>query len=94
MERMSFVRPSFVNNFYILQEDHASDIIVFCSYHATANVLEVCGWMFKKDLARLGIFYKRGTERIRTDGSRFVFRQDNYEIQNKDLQHIRSLLSR
>ena len=91
MERKSFVRPEFVNNFYIMQEGYESDIIVFCSYHATANILEICGWIFKKDLARLGIFYKSGTKRIRTDGSSFVFRQDNYEVENKNLQHIRAL---
>lgn len=93
MERKSFVRPEFVNNFYIMQEAYDSDIIVFCSYHATENILEICGWIFKKDLTRLGIFYKSGTERRRTDGSSFLFRQDNYEIKNKDLKHIRTLLS-
>ena len=93
MERKSFVRPGFVNNFYIMQETYESDIIVFCSYHARANILEICGWIFKTDLARLGIFYKSGTKRIRTDGSSFVFRQDNYEVENKNLQHIQALLN-
>ena len=92
MERKSFVRPEFINNFYIIQQTYISDIIIFCSYHTVANIVEICGWIFKNDLSKLGIFYQQGTRRIRTDGSSFMFRQDNYEVQNKDLQHIHALL--
>ncbi|WP_315818999.1 hypothetical protein [Paraflavitalea speifideaquila] len=48
MERKSFVRAEFVNNFYIMQEAYDADIIVFCSYHKPASILEICGWIFKK----------------------------------------------
>ncbi|MEI3799678.1 MULTISPECIES: hypothetical protein [unclassified Chitinophaga] len=93
MERKSFVRPDFVNNFYAMQENYKADIIVFCSYNGPANVLEICGWIFKKDLPKLGVFYKKGTKRKRSDGTSFEFREDNYEIENKDLQPIQTLLS-
>lgn len=93
MERKSFVRGDFVNNFYIMQEAYEAEIIVFCSFHAIENILEICGWIFKKDLQTLGKFYKAGTQRVRADGSSFVFRQDNYEVENKDLRHIKELLS-
>ncbi|WP_242929024.1 hypothetical protein [Pontibacter vulgaris] len=91
MERKSYVRPNYVNNFYILQEEHDADIIVFCSYHSTDNVLEVCGWIPKNELSKRGIFYAAGTKRLRTDGSFFNFRQDNYEVENKDLYSIETL---
>lgn len=91
MERKSFVRPNYVNNFYIMQEAYDSDVIIFCSYNTSASILEICGWIYKNDLTKLGVYYKSGTERIRADGTSFVFRQDNYEIENKDLQHIRTL---
>jgi hypothetical protein len=91
MERKSYVRPDYVNNFYLMQESYPSDIIVFCSYHAVNHDLEICGWIFKTELSKLGIFYPKGTRRIRTDGSGFTFRQDNYEIKNKDLKHINLL---
>lgn len=93
MERKSFVRDEYVNNFYIMQEAYEADVIVFCSFHAPASILEICGWIYKKDLPTLGIFYKSGTKRVRTDGSSFYFRQDNYEVMNKDLQPIKTLAS-
>lgn len=91
MERKTYVRPNFVNNFYILQEGHNADIIIFCSYNFIANVLEICGWLPKNELSKRGIYYEAGTKRIRTDGSFFHFRQSNYEVENKDLDFIDTL---
>lgn len=91
MERKSYVRPNFVNNFYLLQQAHHADVIVFCSYHAVDNILEICGWVPKNELQTRGIYYAAGTKRIRTDGSSFIFRQNNYEIENKDLMNIDGL---
>ena len=91
MERKSYVRPDFVNNFYLLQQNHDADIIVFCSYHNIYNIIEICGWLPKSELKTRGIFYASGTKRIRTDGSSFTFRQDNYEVEVKDLDDIDNL---
>lgn len=91
MERKSYVLPDFVNNFYLLQERHQADTIVFCSYHNHDNILEICGWLPKNELATRGIYYAAGTQRIRTDGSSFTFRQNNYEVQNKNLNDISTL---
>lgn len=88
MGRKSYVRPNYVNNFYLLQSNHNSDTIVFCSYHITDKVLEICGWLPKAELSTRGIYYAAGTKRIRTDGSSFTFRQNNYEVENKDLEDI------
>ena len=91
MERKSYVRPSYVNNFYIMQEHHNADTVVFCSYHAVDNVVEICGWLPKNELGTRGIYYAAGTQRNRTDGTNFIFRQDNYEVENKDLDDINEL---
>lgn len=91
MERKSYVRPNYVNNFYILQETHNSDIIVFCSFNNIDNVIEICGCLPKSELKTRGIFYAAGTTRNRADGSSFVFRQDNYEVENKYLDCIDTL---
>jgi len=93
MGRKSYVRPNFVNNFYLLQADHNSDTIIFCSYHTVDNVLEICGWLPKAELSTRGIYYAAGTRRVRTDGSSFTFRQNNYEVENKDLNDIELLKS-
>jgi hypothetical protein len=55
------------------------------------NIIEICGWLPKSELQTRGIFYAAGTKRIRTDGSSFTFRQDNYEVEVKDLDDIDSL---
>jgi hypothetical protein len=91
MERKSYVRPDYVNNFYILQEGHHADTIVFCSYHNVDNVIEICGWIPKNELGTRGIYYAAGTPRKRTDGSSFIFRQNNYEVKNKDLNDMNTL---
>jgi hypothetical protein len=88
MERKSYAKPNFVNNFYLMQEAHDAEIIVFCSYHNIHQVIEICGWLPKSELSSRGIYYAAGTKRVRTDGSNFTFRQNNYEIENKDLDDI------
>lgn len=92
MERKSFVRGEYVNNFYIMQENYKSEIIVFCSYHAGENVVEICGWIYKSELPDVGKLFKKGTRRLRADGTSFEFRQDNYEVMNKDLRPLKQLL--
>ncbi len=91
MGRKSFVKPEFVNNFYLLQSHLQSDTIVFCSFHTVENILEICGWLPKAELANRGIYYSAGTKRVRSDGSSFTFRQNNYEVENKNLNDIESL---
>jgi hypothetical protein len=91
--RRTYAKPNFVNNFYLLQANHNDNTIVFCSYHTTEHVLEICGWLPKSELATKGIYYAAGTSRQRTDGSSFIFRQDNYEVENKNLYDIEVLKS-
>lgn len=91
MERKSYVRPHYVNNFYIIQEAHEADIIVFCSYHSVDEVIQLCGWLPKSELSNRGIYYAAGTIRNREDGSSFEFRQDNYEVENQNLDDIQLL---
>jgi hypothetical protein len=93
MERKSYVRSEYVNNFYFMQEKYETDIIVFCSYHAGDNVLEICGWIFKSELPQVGKFYAKETKRDRADNTSFVFRQDNYEVENKNLKPIKDLIN-
>jgi hypothetical protein len=91
MGRNSFVKDDYVNNFYDMQKKYDCDILVFCSFHKSQNILEICGWIEKKDLNTKGIFYKAGTTRIRENGTTFKFRQDNFEVMNKDLNEITNL---
>jgi hypothetical protein len=92
MERKSFVRPEYVNNFYLMQEIFPADIVVFCSLNKVYNQLEICGWIPKTELGIRGKYYAAGSKRIRSDGSFFFFRQNNYEVENKDLNPIESLV--
>lgn len=91
MERNSYVMPHFVNNFYIMQKEYHCDLLVFCSYHSTDKVVEICGYMPKKELSARGTYFGKGTKRKRADGTTFMFRQSNYEIKNKDLDDIEKL---
>ena len=91
MERRTYVQSNFVNNFYLLQKEFQAESIVFCSYHSLDKVIEICGWINKNELDTRGIYYAAGSQRYRTDGSSFIFRQSNYEVKNLDLRDIISL---
>ena len=91
MERKSYVKPNYVNNFYTMQQGHDADLIMFCSYHSLHNILEICGWLPKSELATRGVYYAAGSKRLRTDGTCFTFRQNNYEVEAKDLEAISDL---
>jgi len=86
MERKSYVKPNYVNNFYTIQQRYDADLIVFCSYHNVANIVEICGWLPKSELVTRGIYYAAGTQRLRSDGTTFTFRQNNYEVEVQNLE--------
>lgn len=88
MGRNSYVRGEYVNNFYVMQQKYDCDVLTFCSYHKSQQVIEICGWIHKNELSEKGIFYKAGSKRLRDNGTFFHFRQDNYEVKNKDLRPI------
>jgi len=91
MGRNSYVKPHYVNNFYVIQQDHDSDTLVFTSYHKKNRVLEICGWITKDQLKERAVFYAAGSERSRADGSTFKLRGDNYEVRNDQLEDINKL---
>lgn len=91
MGRRTYVCPNYVNNFFAVQRHYISDILIFCSYHTLDRILEVCGWVTKVNFFDLASYYPKGSERQRFDGSSFIFREDNYEIENYKLEPIEDL---
>lgn len=92
MERKSYVKHNYVNNFFMLQENYNVDVLVFCSFHSVDRIIELCGWIYKKELKVLSKFYKAGTVRTRFNGTSFKLREDNYEIEMRNLKQIDLLL--
>ena len=93
MERKCYITPTFVNNFYATQENYKADTIIFCSYHSVDNVLELCGWIPKTELIIKGKYFEKGNQRMRSDGSFLTLKEDNYEIENKYLYDINTLIN-
>ncbi|MAA76642.1 MAG: hypothetical protein CML73_01230 [Rhodobiaceae bacterium] len=91
MGRNVDVKDYFVNNFVAHQSKFDCDIYIFCSLNKRKNELTVCGYLSKKELLKLAILHKKGDKRNRTNGTSFIMKTDNYEIENKKLKNIENL---
>lgn len=83
MERKVFVRREYVNNFIALQKNFDCDVLMFLSYNSKASefgTIEICGWIYKREIDEKANFYPKGTDRKRSDGTIFELIEDLYEI--------------
>ena len=51
-------------------------------------MLTICGWIPKKNFKELAKFYKKGTMRVRDDGTSFKSFADLWELENKYLYPV------
>jgi len=92
MGRTTNVKPYYTNNFLKLQDYFETEIYIFCSYHKNKKELTICGWITKEDFIYKRRFYVKGSTRTRSDNSTFKTFSDLYEIDNKDLNQVNSLI--
>ena len=88
MERKVRPRDNHVNNILDIQMKHQADAFIFTSLNVTEKLLTICGWIPKKDFKEIAKFYKKGTERVRDDGTSFKSFADLWEFENKYLNPV------
>ena len=91
MGRNVDVKDYFVNNFVAHQKQFDCDIYIFCSLNKQINQLTICGYLTKKELLQKSVYRKKGETMHRSNGTSFVLKTNNYQIQNKDLKNIEKL---
>lgn len=91
MRRNVLAKPEYVNNFLALQMNTKCDVLIFNSYCEPLNTLQICGWIFKKELLERGQLIKKGEFRYRTNGTKFQVLEDTIEIQNSNLRIMRPI---
>lgn len=90
--RKYFVKEDWANNFYDIQKKYPTDILLFCSYNQSADVVEICGWIFKCELETKGIVREAGDVIERKNASTdLVCTKKMWEVKNKDLYPIEYL---
>ena len=93
MTRTVDVKDSYTNNFLKTQEDYDVDGYIFCSWNIKKSELTVVGWIKKEDVKRVKRLIPKGTIRKNgIDGKEFPLRFDMYEIDNKYLNFVNSIL--
>ena len=92
MGRNLYTTFFYTNNFPKIQEHYMCDILLFNSINKKTGYIEFCGWIWKDELKEKGKFYAKGTERDRGNNDIMLVTTDNYEIDNKDLRDIRSII--
>ena len=91
MGRTVPMRSYFVHNFLGLQLSYDVDVLVFCSFNKTNNVLTACGYLYKQEIKEKADFFKSGQKRYRSDGTYFVLRTDLYEVPQSRLNTLNSI---
>tara|TARA_Y100000310_G_C20124929_1_gene553192 strand:- start:25 stop:549 length:525 start_codon:yes stop_codon:yes gene_type:complete len=85
MGRNVYVKMDYVNNFLECQLKYNCDVLIFASINKEENCLQICGWIYKKDIPKKSILYEKGERRYRTDGTYFTLQENTYEITNYNL---------
>lgn len=85
MGRTSYPKGNYVNNLVGMQAKYNVDRYIFCSLHKKDMVLTICGWIDKDDFIKKAKLFEVGSERTRSDGTKFKTKADLYELENKYL---------
>ena len=91
MGRNVDVQDHFVNNFVEHQIKFDCDIYIFCSLNKRKNELTICGYLSKKELLEKSVFRKKGERLSRSNGTSFVAKTNNLEVQYKQMNNIEKL---
>lgn len=86
MRRKGFMKPYFVHNFLTLQLKTKTDILIFNNYCEPKNILQICGWIHKDELLQRGQLIKKGSKRLRADGTELTIQEDTIEIEQRNLR--------
>jgi len=78
-------QPHYVSSLFQVQARSFSQVLLFCSLNKPQRVLTVCGWISKDEFLKSATLYPRGTQRERVDGTSFVTKASQYEIENRHL---------
>lgn len=92
MGRNVDMKPDYVHNFNALQKHFKCDLYIFTSLNKKNYELTICGWVTKEQLFERSEKFKKGTKRLRDNGTYTTFKSPAYEIKNKDLNPIEDLL--
>jgi hypothetical protein len=85
-----FVSDNFEHTFPKLQrpiEDF--DVVVFCNYNRSKNILQICGWLPKETFLERSVLVLKGTK---ASNGLFCFSVDTYLIYNSALHDMKFLL--
>lgn len=85
MGRTVAPKIDFVNNFVASQQKFSPDAYLFLSINKNLWKATVCGWITKGEFLDRASFFRKGTERTRSDGSKFILKADMFEIPNHQL---------
>jgi len=91
MGRNTDVKPSYTNNFIKFQDYFKTQIYIFCSYNKLKKEVTICGWIDKDSFISKRNFYKKGSKRIRLDGTELIIFTDSYEIDNIHLNDVNDI---
>jgi hypothetical protein len=91
MARTVDMKDNYVHNFVGYQKDRPFDIILGVSINKTKGVVQICGWLNKKNFLEKALFFEQGTARTRTNGTSFITRAPLYELFNNQLNAINTV---
>jgi hypothetical protein len=91
MARTVDMKDNYVHNFVGYQKDRPFDIILGVSINKTKGVVQICGWLNKKNFLEKALFFEQGTTRTRTNGTSFITRAPLYELFNNQLNAINTV---
>jgi thioredoxin-related protein len=91
MLRKHDMRDNWVHNFVGYQKEMTSDVLLFVNINRNTKIVQLCGWLDKKNFLETADFYNKGDLRQRDDGTSFKTHAPLYEIQQQKLNKLNNI---
>lgn len=89
--RLGYIQKNYTALYIARQLKYVTDLVIFNNYNTTEDVLEICGWIFTKDIKNYGRPLPKNTKMQLNGNKSFFSKYENYEINYKDLNSIEIL---
>lgn len=89
--RLSFIRPNYSALYMARAMAYKTDIVIFNNYNTTEDIVEICGWIFSKDIERYARRIEENSVRKLDGNKTMISKFDNYDLNYSLLNSIEIL---
>lgn len=89
--RLTFIKPNYSALYMVKAMAYKTDIVIFNNYNTTEDIVEICGWIFSKDIERYARRIEENSVRKLDGNKTMISKFENFDINYTLLNSIEIL---